>query len=92
MNSNGVFYFYYRVSLHVNIKPALDQVQNTVKTITSAENNDLRIIVSRMSLSDLNRALYRCEQEERDESSGAVGVYDIPGYGPLVYSGLQGKK
>ncbi|XP_068991673.1 glycogen debranching enzyme isoform X1 [Neodiprion pinetum] len=79
-----------RVSLHVNIKPALDKLQNTIKTITSTENSDLRIVVSRMSLPDLNRALYRCEQEERDESSGALGVYDIPGYGPLVYAGLQG--
>ncbi|XP_012265578.2 glycogen debranching enzyme isoform X2 [Athalia rosae] len=79
-----------RVSLHNNIKPALDKLQNTIQTITSTKNSDLRVIISRMNLADLNRALYRCEQEERDESSGSYGVYDIPGYGPLVYAGLQG--
>ena len=43
-----------------------------------------------MDLSDLNKVLYRCDQEERDETSNTFGVYDIPGYGPLVYAGLQG--
>lgn len=79
-----------RVSLHANIKPALDKLQNTIQTITSSENSDLRVIASRLNLANLNVALYRCDREEREESSGAFGVYDIPGYGPLVYAGLQG--
>lgn len=44
-----------------------------------------------MDLIDLNKALYRCDQEERDETSNRFDVYNIPGYGPLVYAGLQGK-
>ncbi|XP_033222328.1 glycogen debranching enzyme isoform X2 [Belonocnema kinseyi] len=79
-----------RVSLHVNIKPALEKLQNTVTTITSPKTSDLQTIVSRMDLADLNKALYRCDQEERDETSNTFGVYDIPEYGPLVYAGLQG--
>jgi hypothetical protein len=47
--------------------------------------------VSRLTLADLNRALYRCEAEERDETKGASGAYDIPDFGPMVYCGLQGK-
>ncbi|KAK5558878.1 bifunctional 4-alpha-glucanotransferase/amylo-alpha-1,6-glucosidase [Exophiala xenobiotica] len=43
-----------------------------------------------LDLTDLNFVLYRCEAEERDSSDGADGVYNIPGYGPLVYAGLQG--
>lgn len=43
-----------------------------------------------MNFSDLNKALYRCDQEERDETANKFGVYNIPGYGPLVYAGLQG--
>ncbi|KAF3916690.1 4-alpha-glucanotransferase [Dactylellina cionopaga] len=43
-----------------------------------------------VSLTDLNFILYRCDGEERDHSDGKVGVYDIPGSGPLVYAGLQG--
>ncbi|XP_078050064.1 glycogen debranching enzyme [Augochlora pura] len=79
-----------RVSLHVNIKPALAKLHNTISVITSSKSSDLRVIASRMNLVDLNKALYRCDQEERDETSNRFGVYDIPGYGPLVYAGLQG--
>lgn len=43
-----------------------------------------------MDFADLNKALYRCDQEERDETMNRFGVYDVPGYGPLVYAGLQG--
>jgi glycogen debranching enzyme len=43
-----------------------------------------------VSLVDLNFILYRCEAEELDSSDGKDGVYEIPGYGKLVYAGLQG--
>lgn len=43
-----------------------------------------------LTLSDLNFLMYRCEAEERAESDGKDGVYDIPGHGKLVYAGLQG--
>lgn len=41
-------------------------------------------------MDSLNKVLYRCDQEERDETGNKFGVYDVPGYGPLVYAGLQG--
>jgi glycogen debranching enzyme len=43
-----------------------------------------------LNLIDLNFVMYRCDAEERDASDGKYGVYDIPGYGKLVYAGLQG--
>jgi glycogen debranching enzyme len=43
-----------------------------------------------LDMNDLNFLLYKCEPEERDFSDGRDGVYDIPGYGKLVYAGLQG--
>ncbi|GAP83394.2 putative glycogen debranching enzyme [Rosellinia necatrix] len=46
--------------------------------------------MSELGLVDLNFLLYRCEAEERDGSEGKDGVYDIPGYGKVVYAGLQG--
>ncbi|KAI1322223.1 glycoside hydrolase family 133 protein [Xylariaceae sp. FL0255] len=46
--------------------------------------------MSELGLADLNFLLYRCEAEERDGSQGKDGVYDIPGYGKIVYAGLQG--
>ncbi|KAI5295265.1 hypothetical protein KEM52_001875 [Ascosphaera acerosa] len=41
-------------------------------------------------LVDLNFALYKCEEEERDWTDGQSGTYVVPGLGPLVYGGLQG--
>eukprot|EP00922_Rhytidocystis_sp_ex-Travisia-forbesii_P065763 GHVS01097677.1.p1 GENE.GHVS01097677.1~~GHVS01097677.1.p1 ORF type:complete len:1823 (-),score=304.21 GHVS01097677.1:256-5724(-) len=42
---------------------------------------------------DMNAAaylLYSCEKEEKDLTRGSRGVYEIPGHGKLVYSGLVG--
>lgn len=47
-------------------------------------------VVEPLTPLDGNIALYRCEPEERDASGGKDGVYSIPGYGSLVYAGLQG--
>ncbi|XP_028049244.1 LOW QUALITY PROTEIN: glycogen debranching enzyme [Monomorium pharaonis] len=80
-----------RVALHANIIPALEKLQDTISQITLNEKSDLHDIISRMDFSDLNKTLYRCDQEERDETQGKFGVYIVPGYGPgLVYAGLQG--
>ena len=46
--------------------------------------------MSGLSLVDLNALLYRCDGEERDLSGGHDGVYNVPGYGTLVYCGLEG--
>ncbi|CAK9441370.1 uncharacterized protein LODBEIA_P52380 [Lodderomyces beijingensis] len=43
-----------------------------------------------LNLYDLNNLLYRCSPEEMDASAGKEDVYDIPGYGRLVYAGLEG--
>ncbi|XP_011685016.1 PREDICTED: glycogen debranching enzyme isoform X2 [Wasmannia auropunctata] len=79
-----------RVTLHANITPALKKLQDTILQITSNEKSDLHDIISRMDFSDLNKTLYRCDQEEREETQGKFGVYVVPGYGPFVYAGLQG--
>lgn len=41
-----------------------------------------------VSLLDMNVLMYRCPSEERDDRPD--DVYGIPGYGDLVYHGLQG--
>ncbi|KAI1396592.1 glucanotransferase domain of glycogen debranching enzyme-domain-containing protein, partial [Hypoxylon fuscum] len=47
-------------------------------------------VMAELDLVDLNFLLYRCDAEERDGSDGKDGTYDIPGYGKIVYAGLQG--
>ena len=37
---------------------------------------------------DFNKTLFCCNEEERE--SGVGGVYNLDGYGPLSYAGLQG--
>jgi glycogen debranching enzyme len=84
----------FRVSLHENVISALDKLHKQVTSFTSntsPSHSELESIVSQLTLADLNRALYRCEEEERDETKGAIGAYDIPDFGPVVYCGLQGK-
>ena len=52
--------------------------------------DELDAIVGNLSLSDLNRVLYRADPEERDDDNGG-GVYVLPDTGALVYCGLQGQ-
>ncbi|XP_031163660.1 glycogen debranching enzyme-like isoform X1 [Sander lucioperca] len=47
----------------------------------------LRIIMSKLTLADMNILLYRCDAEEREDGGGC---YNIPSWLPLNYGGLQG--
>lgn len=49
---------------------------------------NLENIIENMSLQDLNRALFRCHEEEAEEGKGG-GAYRIK-TGAFVYCGLQG--
>lgn len=51
--------------------------------------DEVKAIISKLDLNDLNRAIYRCDQEERDMGKGS-GAYGIPGFSALVYCGTQG--
>lgn len=43
-----------------------------------------------LELIDLNCILYKSGSEEADSTAGKNNLYSIPGYGPLVYAGIQG--
>ena len=46
--------------------------------------------LANLDLVDLNVILHRADVEERDATAGKFGVYEVPGYGKLVYCGLEG--
>ena len=49
----------------------------------------LHEIIQKLTLSDLNHILFKCEEEEKDDNANG-GVYALDGYGKLKYAGLQG--
>lgn len=77
-----------RCSLHSYTKPHLNKLQ-TLYNLNGKSFNELKNIVTKLDLVDLNRVLYTCDHEERDRGFGG-GPYNIPGYGDTVYCGLQG--
>lgn len=55
----------------------------------SFDTSNFRAIMSKMTLADLNRCLFRIDSEEKSDGYD-FGVYDIPGSGPMTYCGLRG--
>ena len=72
---------------------AVRLIRSFLGTSDSPEGSALRQKVEQccegMDLLDLNFALYRCDQEERDDGLGGA-AYEVPGAGSFVYCGLQG--
>ncbi|XP_028825422.1 glycogen debranching enzyme-like isoform X1 [Denticeps clupeoides] len=48
---------------------------------------NLKLLMSKLSLADLNMLLFRCEAEENEDRGGC---YNIPSWMSLKYAGLQG--
>ncbi|KAK8737367.1 hypothetical protein OTU49_004452 [Cherax quadricarinatus] len=87
----------FRLSLLPRAQSAVNKIRATLSEFgykskiseVTTHNAVLSDIVSNLTLVDLNRVLYRCEEEEKDEGRGS-GAYNIPNSGPMVYCGLQG--
>lgn len=78
-----------RVIQPESVKNAILKLRQVISTFSQTNPTELRNVISKLKLEDLNHALYRCDQEERDGGNG-FDVYIIPNYGSLVYAGFQG--
>ncbi|XP_049823584.1 glycogen debranching enzyme isoform X4 [Aethina tumida] len=78
-----------RVKLPEAMDAAVKSVRKLMREFAVNKESELTKIIGKLNLCDLNRVLYRCDQEENDEFNH-LHTYNIPGFGSLVYSGLQG--
>lgn len=79
----------FRVSLPIDVQKSVGTLRKLINDFSTNKTENLDEIVKELTLADLNRVLYRCDEEERDDGNG-FGAYNIPNYGNLVYCGLQG--
>ncbi|XP_071514499.1 glycogen debranching enzyme isoform X2 [Panulirus ornatus] len=87
----------FRLSLLPRAQSAVNKIRGTLSEFgyksriseVTTHNSELTDIVNSLSLADLNRVLYRCDEEEKDEGR-SWAVYNIPNFSPLLYCGLQG--
>ncbi|XP_050428887.1 glycogen debranching enzyme isoform X2 [Adelges cooleyi] len=80
-----------RFNFTENFKPGCIVIVSAVpneKTIATTKQllTEINLVqaVSRLTLTDLNYVLFRCAEEDDGKA------YDIPGFGKLVYCGIQG--
>ena len=81
-----------RVSPHAAVTDKfrkLHEVINDFHSENGSKYREVKNIISRLNLVDLNLVLFSCDQEERDRGYG-YEAYDIPGFKRLEYSGFQG--
>lgn len=78
-----------KTSLPESMQKAVEKIRNLINQFSLTKSNDLTNIIDKLTLADLNRILYRCQQEEKDEGFN-FDTYNIPKFGYLVYAGLQG--
>ncbi|KAB0795230.1 hypothetical protein PPYR_12069 [Photinus pyralis] len=78
-----------KVSLQKNVEESIGKLRELLISFSKKKTTELQKIIKQLDLNSLNRTLYRCDQEEKDEGHG-FGAYNIPNFGSLVYCGLQG--
>jgi len=62
----------------------------SARRMSVIQGAQLESYITSLSLNDLNRILFRCDGEERDDGKN-FGAYNLGPYGDTKYCGLQGK-
>ena len=78
----------------ISVRRLLSQFGYRMKTFSARrmsviQGAKLESFITSLSLNDLNRILFRCDGEERDDGKN-FGAYNLAFYGDLKYCGLQG--
>ena len=79
----------------INVRKLLSQFGYRMKTFSARrmsviQGAQLESFITSLSLNDINRILFRCDGEERDDGKN-FGAYNLAFYGDLKYCGLQGE-
>lgn len=81
-----------RVTPHNDVTVRLRQLYEIIQEFHKEDGpkyQELKQIISKLDLVDLNFALFSSDSEERDRGNG-FEAYDIPGWNRLPYAGFQG--
>lgn len=81
-----------RISSHDDTLPHFARIEELVTSFRNENGEkyeEVKSIISKLDLNDLNYAIYRCDQEDRDMGKG-LGTYNIPNFESMVYCGTQG--
>ncbi|XP_049849918.1 glycogen debranching enzyme-like [Schistocerca gregaria] len=77
--------------VETRLSDAARYAHRRLKELETLESTvELEKIIGSIPLLDATYLLYNCDQEERSYSGNARGVYNVPGFGNLVYAGIQG--
>ena len=78
-----------RVSPPPSVSKSLSLVKKVLEELEEKKNEEWKELVEQLTLVDVERIVYRSSSEEQSDGKG-IDVYSLPGWGPLVYCGLQG--
>lgn len=79
----------FRVKLKSAIDRSAQKVRSIVNKFVNGEDPALKRIICSLDLCQLNRILFRCNEEEASDGLG-IGAYNFMGWETLKYCGIQG--
>lgn len=75
---------------HTHLVELEQAPQQVSASFLLGEDRELMELFKPLTLLDLNYILFRCNEEELNDTHGQSSVYVLDNYGPLLYAGLHG--